>query len=125
MLAEPTASVPPFFTRSFTLENLADKVGSALALQHSIPRPKDPLLPARHSFPFLLDQSLLEVPVFERMIQVANTATIPVFPGARPQLLLIVLAPDFILVKITGQRLLEREQILLNQETDVERRWHF
>src|SRR5215469_4445828 len=45
-IAEPTASVPPFFTRSFPLENLADKVGSALVLQHRIPRPTDPLLPA-------------------------------------------------------------------------------
>jgi len=47
-----------------------------------------------------------------------------VFPGAIAQLLLIVLAPHFTRVKITGQRLLEREQILLNQETDVERTWH-
>ena len=62
-----------FYHSLFTLEHLADKVGSALALQNSIPRPRDPLLPARHSFPFLLDQSLLTVPVFERMIQVANT----------------------------------------------------
>jgi hypothetical protein len=73
-ITEPTTSIPPFFTRSFTLENLADKVGSALALKHSIPHPKDPLLPARHSHPFLLDQSLPKVPVFGRMIQIANTA---------------------------------------------------
>jgi hypothetical protein len=68
----------------------------------------------------------------ERVSQVASTSEIgiasdgiiPVFPGAIAQLLLIVLAPDFTRVKITGQRLLEREQILLNQETDVERTWH-
>ena len=70
--ADPFGSA--FCARSFTLENLSDKVGSALALKHSIPRPRDPLLPARHLLPFLLDQSLLKVPVFGRgMIQAANT----------------------------------------------------
>jgi len=57
-------------------------------------------------------------------IGIASDDIIPVFPGASAQLLLIVLAPDFTIVKITGQRLLEREQVLLNQETDVERTWH-
>jgi hypothetical protein len=51
-IAESTTSVPPFFTRYFTPENLADKFGSALALQHNIPRPRDPLFPTRHSLPF-------------------------------------------------------------------------
>ncbi len=50
-------------------------------------------------------------------IGIALSFSIPVFPGASAQLLLIVLAPDFTIVKITEQRLLEREQILLNQET--------
>jgi hypothetical protein len=69
--ADPFGSA--FCTRSFPPENLAGKVWRALALQHGIPRPRDPLLPARHSLPFLLDQSLLKVPVFERIYQVANT----------------------------------------------------
>jgi hypothetical protein len=59
------ASMPvgsAFFTRYFTLENLADKFGSARALQHSIPRPRDTLFPANIRSPFLLDQSLLKVP---------------------------------------------------------------
>jgi len=51
-IAESTTSVPPFFTRSFTPENIAHQFGSTLALQHNIPRPRDPLLPARHSLPF-------------------------------------------------------------------------
>ena len=50
--ADPFGSA--FCTRSFTLENLADKVGSALALQHNIPRPRDTLFPARHSLFFSL-----------------------------------------------------------------------
>jgi hypothetical protein len=41
-----------FFTRSFTPENLAHKFGSDLALQHSIPRPRDDLFPAQLSLPF-------------------------------------------------------------------------
>lgn len=57
-------------------------------------------------------------------IGIALGAPIPMFPGASAQLLLIVLAPDFTIVKITEQRLLEREHILLNQETDVERTRH-
>ena len=48
--------VDPFgsacFTRSVTPENLTQKFGSALALEHSIPRPRDALFPAQHSFPF-------------------------------------------------------------------------
>src|SRR5436190_1716317 len=57
-------------------------------------------------------------------IGIALGAAIPVFPGASAQLLLIVLTPAFTIVQITEQRLLEREQILLNQETDVERTRH-
>jgi len=57
-------------------------------------------------------------------IEIALGAAIPVFPGASAQLLLIVLAADFTRVKITVQRVLEREQILLDQETDVERTRH-
>jgi len=41
-------------------------------------------------------------------IGIASDGIIPVFPGAIAQFLLIVLAPDFTRVKITGQRLLER-----------------
>ncbi len=40
------------FTCSFTPEKLADKFWSALALQYSIPRPKEDFFPAHHSLPF-------------------------------------------------------------------------
>jgi len=50
-------------------------------------------------------------------IGIASDGIIPVFPGAIAQFLLIVLAPDFTIVKITGQRLLEREQVLLRMSS--------
>ena len=57
-------------------------------------------------------------------ISVALGFSIPVLPSARTQLLLIALPMRFTKVKITEQRVLVREQILLYQETDVWRTRH-
>jgi len=48
--------------RLFTLENLADKAGSALVLQHRVPLQETISSQLDIRSPFLLDQSLLTVP---------------------------------------------------------------
>ncbi len=50
-----------FFTRSFTLENLADEVLSALALQHSISLHETLSCQLDIRSPVFLDQSLLKM----------------------------------------------------------------
>jgi len=78
----------------------------------------------RNRFPIQTNAISMEDCEVDCKIWIALDAAIPVFPGASAQPLLIVLAPDFTIVKITEQRVLEREQILLNQKTDVERTRH-
>ncbi len=63
-----------FFTRPSTPEKLAHQFGSALVLQHSIPRPARGALPGSTFAPLCsLPQSLLTAPVFERICQLAST----------------------------------------------------
>ena len=78
----------------------------------------------RNGFPIQTDPISMKDREVDSEIGIALGAAIPVFPGASAQLLLIALPMGFTKVQITGQRVLVGEQILLNQETDVERTRH-